>query len=255
LDDPLDLATETMYRFLGAAVSDPRAAKWTLLADSSNQALAVASADLLRDEFAQSDEPLGFGELPADRLDLRSMINELSPPVDRLHEEYLRVFGLVTCRECPPYETEFQPVEEPFFRSQQMADVAGFYRAFGLEPTGKSRERPDHLALELEFAAYLLMRKRTAVREAADIAMAAEYAAVCQAARATFLREHLCWWTPSFALALRRKAERGFYAALGTVLGALLPIERQRLQVPPPRIPLEASLIESPEACEGCGMR
>ena len=42
-----------------------------------------------------------------------------------LTAEYDRVFGLVPCKECPPFETEYHRGTEPFFRAQQLADVAG----------------------------------------------------------------------------------------------------------------------------------
>lgn len=247
-----DLACETLYRFLAAALSDPRSEEWRLATDPAAQALAIEAAELLRADFSGESPPLGFGELPVEDLELRPLAAELARPADELRAEYTRVFGLVTCRECPPYETEYHQVDEPFFRAQQMADVAGFYRAFGLEPGTESRERPDHLALELEFAAVLLMKMRLA-RQGHDAA-AAENAAVCAQARESFFRDHLCWWIPSFSLALRNKADHGPYALIGKALAALLPVERLRLGVAAPRMPLVANSIESPDQCTGCAL-
>ena len=122
--------------------------------------------------------------------------------------------------------------------------TAGFYRAFGLTPGAEGRERPDFLALELEFVAYLLMRQRMAATD--------ELAAICRHARQVFVRDHVSWWMPSFALALRRKAETGFYEGVGRVLAALLPIERRRLGIPAPKMPLVANASEPPDPCEGC---
>ena len=244
----VDLACETLYRFLAAAIRDPGLDSGGLLIAADCQQLAAEACDLLRSEFGDTAIPLGFGELPVEELNLRPAINALAASLFEGREEYTRVFGLTACRECPPYETEYHKAEEVFFRSQQMADIAGFYQAFGLAPGGASRERPDHLAVELEFVAYLLMKQRLA--NEAD--RGAEPAATCQRAREVFFRDHLAWWVPSFSVGLRRKAETGFYAGIGRVLGALLPIERHRYGILPPIMPLEADFIESPEETDGC---
>lgn len=250
-DAAYDLACETMYRFLAASLTEPRLEDVGFLFDPACQGLVRQAAGILQELALQDPIPLGFGELPAEELDAEAMVAALGRPA-ALEAEYTRVFGLVPCRECPPYETEYYPVEETFFRSQQMADIAGFYQAFGVEPTERSRERHDHLALELEFQALLLTKKRLAIPSFAQHSSPKEDAAVCQDARAKFFQDHLAWWVPSFSLALRRKAERGFYAQVGKLLAAFMPIERRHLHVSAPRRPLEASFIESPDQGDGC---
>ncbi len=250
-DAAVDLATETLYRFLAAALSDPRGTTWQLVREPVCQTLAIGAAELLRAEFAEQATVLGFGESPVEDLDLRPAVAALRTAPVEVGNDFLRIFGLVNCRECPPYETEYQPNEDTFFRSQQMADVAGFYRAFGLQPD--AHERPDHVSLELEFAAFLLLKKRLA-REAGklDATTDSENAAICQAARANFFRDHISWWAPSFALALRTKAAGGFYESVGRALASLLPVERHRLGIAAPRVPLQANVQEAPEECAGC---
>ncbi|HKI32869.1 MAG TPA: molecular chaperone TorD family protein [Gemmataceae bacterium] len=248
----IDLARECLYRFLAVALTDPAADAWPLLLDADSQRLAAEAAGLLRDEAAAAPAALGFGELPPDGLDLAPLLAESRRPRAELTAEYDRVFGLVPSPECLPYETEYHATAEPFFRAQQLADVAGFYRAFGLEPSRGWPERPDHLALELEFLALLLAKKRLASAGAEDDNEAAARARVCAEAEDAFFRDHLAWWVPSFATGLRRKAGQGFYAALGQALAALMPAERARFGVAPPRVPLQAVLIERPEEQAGC---
>src|SRR5262245_45700315 len=161
----IDLARECLYRFLAAALSDPCGERWRLLLDFENQELAREAADLLRSEARPV--PLGCGELPPEALDLRPLLLETARPLEWLRAEHDRVFGLVPARECPPYETEYHPSSETFFRSQQLADVAGFYRAFALDTSRAEPERPDHVALELEFMAFLLLKKRLALTSGA----------------------------------------------------------------------------------------
>ena len=148
------------------------------------------------------------------------------------------------------YETEYHASKEAFFRSQQLADVAGFYCAFGVRPATASPERPDYLPLQLEFMAFLLLKKRLA----AD-AKHEEQQKVCAQAESDFFRDHLVWWVPSFTTGLRRRAESGLYAALAQTLAAFLPTERHRLGVDAPGLPVVPKLIESPEeqsACASC---
>jgi TorA maturation chaperone TorD len=251
-DPAIDLAREALYRFLAAALSDPHGGRWLPVLDPESQRLAHEAARLLREEAGAAPGRLGLGELPPEALTLTPLCVELDQPPEALRAEHLRVFGLVPTKECPPHETEYHPTEEPFFRAQQMADVAGFYRAFGIEPAHVRPERPDHLALELEFMAVLLMKKRLALAGAAEDAGMAEGATVCDEAQHSFFRDHLAWWVPAFATGLRRRAGGGFYAALGQVLAALIPVERHRLGVDTPSVPARPSSTEGPEEPAGC---
>lgn len=248
-----NLAAEVLYRFLSALLVRPDRDAWrTLVLDPVNQGLAASAADLLRGEFAGQSAPLGCGELPVEELDLEPLLAELHDPSFDALGEYQRVFGLVQCRECPPYETEFQPNDDAFFRAQEMADVAGFYQAFGVSLGGRPQERPDHLAIELEFAALLLRLERLAPdgegRPETD-----ERARICREARAAFVRDHLAWWVPSFSLALRHKAQTGIYERLGRLLAAFLPVERHSLAIQAPALPIrQPTLTPPPEECAGC---
>jgi TorA maturation chaperone TorD len=245
------LARECLYRFLAGALSDPYGDRFGLVLEAASQELAGGAADLLRTEVGESATPLGMGELPAAQLDLAALRAELNRPLEELRAEHDRVFGLVQSRECPPYETEYHSSTEPFFRMQQLADVAGFYRAFGLQTARVAPERADHIALELEFMALLAWKDRRAL-ESGEGPDAAEQAAVCAEAQRTFCSDHLAWWVPSFAMGLRRKAGEGFFMALGSVLAAFVAAERMRFGLPAPRLPLQPALIERPEEQSGC---
>jgi nitrate reductase assembly molybdenum cofactor insertion protein NarJ len=79
------------------------------------------------------------------------------PPIERvelpaLQAAYRRAFGL-TGSLC--YETEYGLPHE-FRQSQELADLSGFYRAFGFEIGGAVRERPDHLGRWLGLFAHSL---------------------------------------------------------------------------------------------------
>jgi TorA maturation chaperone TorD len=251
-DAAANLARETLYRCLAAVFSDPRGRHSCFSLDPANLAALRGAAELLRSESAELAIPLGLGEVPAEELEVKPLLVALDRPDGEIINEYTRVFGLVTCRECPPYETEYCPNEDTFYRSQQMADIAGFYRAFGLQVAADRGERPDYLPLELEFEAFLLMKMRSAAANDGT----AERVRICREARATFLRDHLSWWAPSFALGVRRKATSGLYFEAARVLASLLPLERAVFGLAAPPLPiLQPKSDESQNECESCPLR
>ncbi len=162
---------------------------------------ALACGDLAR-LFAPQTE----GALPRESLDrLREVLERLGAeePVEHLRafrdhaerdpegyrSEYIRLF---VRGEVPPYEASTDASSGPFGgpNLQQLADVAGFYRAFGFEARG---ERPDHLSAELEFLALVSLLEARAL-----LVGNAEQAQVCAEARTAFIRDHLRGWIPAF---------------------------------------------------------
>ncbi|MEI2723972.1 MAG: molecular chaperone TorD family protein [Verrucomicrobiota bacterium] len=149
---------------------------------------------------------------------------------ERLNAEYERTFGLLVSGACPPYETEYVDSKFTFQRSNSLADISGYYQAFGLAISDQHPERPDHVVLELEFVAHLLGLERQAAVEDSD--RRAEHLQVCRDAQARFLGEHLAWWTPAFAKLLGCANQNGFYAAAGVFLAALIPAGRPAQAAP-----------------------
>lgn len=154
-----------------------------------------------------------------------ALVSCLRPPVslDALRGEYLRIFGHVISRECPPYETEYGSAHV-FQQSQMLGDIAGFYRAFGLEVSEQAKERLDHIAIELEFMSFLTFKEAYALAHDGE-----ERVSICRDAQRIFLEEHLARWAPLFARRLRRKAAEGFYRDLAAVLETFLSAECGRI--------------------------
>lgn len=253
-----DRARQSVYQFLSLALSDPRSKRWGNLLRQPVQEAAAAAAELLRlDPAAKPGRPAP-GERPPEHLDLTPAIEALRASPRAVEEEHDRIFGLLSPRDCPPYETEYCPQTFSVFRSQKLGDVAGFYRAFGVEPSRDHPERHDHIALELEFMAWLIAKEQHAVSGGKE-----PEARICRTAQRRFFREHLAWWVPAFALALRRKADgredsgrpaRSFYGAVGSVLPAWIAVERAFLNVDPPveLVAPKAGDAEGP-MCGSCG--
>lgn len=123
--------------------------------------------------------------------DLRDTLRELGRQVSDLEMAPAAAKSLER-GSVPLYETSYEGGRgSPGGATFQMADIAGFYRAFGFEASG---ERPDHVVPELEFLALLLMKEAYA-RISGD----AEGAEVCASARGKFVAQHLGEWLPDFA--------------------------------------------------------
>ena len=87
---------------------------------------------------------------------LQRIINELvsgDPEVWR--RQYENIFGHTACSKVPLYELEYGE-EHSYREPQELADITGFYRAFGLQSAENVHERPDHVSLEAEFVYFLL---------------------------------------------------------------------------------------------------
>lgn len=166
------------------------------------------------------DLGLDGGPLPARELDLPG-----------LQAEHRRAFGL-TGSLC--YETEYGLPNE-YRLSQELADIAGFYRAFGFEAGGSQRERPDHLAMELEFLYVLALKEAYAAQRGRP-----DQVEVCQQAQGRFLQDHPGRWVGLFAASLSGSlgGADSPYRWLAQLAERFLHQEAQRLGVTPETRPL-----------------
>jgi len=133
-------------------------------------------------------------------------------------------FAFGVAASAPPYETEYgQP--HAFRQSQELADIVGFYRAFGFDVGGGVRERPDYLGVELEFMYLLACKQAYAVAEGLT-----EAAEVCHDAQRKFLRDHLARWIGVYARRLNDQTRGSeVYAALADLAAAFVGEDARRL--------------------------
>jgi TorA maturation chaperone TorD len=108
---------------------------------------------------------------------------------------------------CPPYEAAFIRRD----KGALLADIAGFYRAFGF--AAKAGERPDHVCSELEFVALLHVSVARAQAEGS-----AEATAIAAEALGAFVADHLGDWLPAFARKLANAATLPLHVALARLL-------------------------------------
>lgn len=249
-DPTLCLARQSLYRFAAMTLVDPRCGTWEQLSHPLTAQLVGEAAAVIRGEPAAENPSLGLGERPLVDLDPASILAKLPASAELFNSEYEQTFGLLVSGNCPPYETEYINSKFTFQRSQGLADIAGFYRAFGLEPSTAHPERHDHLALELEFAAFLLGLERAAVES--DDAGGLERSLICREALGRFLQEHVIWWVPTFARLLSKQDPGGFYDAVSQFLAALIAAERSLADISAPTGHVAPSAVERPEECAGC---
>ncbi|MFN7972608.1 MAG: molecular chaperone TorD family protein [Acidobacteriota bacterium] len=149
----------------------------------------------------------------------------------------------------PPYSTRYG--DGAMFREQDdLADIAGFYKAFGVGVDPGRKERPDHLSVELEFLALLCFKERIALAEEDP-----EKTEVTVEAERRFLRDYVGPFLFSVVEGLRARSAPPIFLAWASVLHELLLVEHARLFLPVPetvRARIPATGMEyGPMACLG----
>jgi TorA maturation chaperone TorD len=165
-----------------------------------------------------------------------------------LTDTYDRIFGHTARGVVSPFEVEYGE-KDIFQQPQELADVGGFYRAFGLEIRPETVLRLDHVSCECEFMAFLA-RKEAYAAEVGDRDMLAE---VSRTER-LFLRDHLGRFGLAFSYLLT-EAEGGFYGSLGRLTASFLEWECRRHDVRPGPRKLKVEVWKEaavPTACGGC---
>jgi TorA maturation chaperone TorD len=144
-----------------------------------------------------------------------------------LQAEHRRVFSNVITLDCPPYETLFGN-DHVFAQSHVMGDIAGFYRAFGVELSKDIHERLDHLSVELEFMHFLAYKESYSRCHAS-----AEKTDIVVDAQKKFVKNHIGRWVPLFCRMLGKKADVGLFKLMADVMADWMDFEAAFLSVNP----------------------
>ena len=194
---------------MAQAFTDPRRRRSRLTGEQGT--LLRAAWELIATiESDGTGKDVALGDLPIAKADIEPVIQWLTTPPAAAEDAYVTVYGLTMPRNCPPYETEYLHWTDATYRSQQMADIAAFYRAFGLDIGASRHDRHDHVALEIEFVAFLL--RKLALYMESDKREDSTHEQVCVAALESFLHDHLLWWAPTFARSLEGEADKAAQA-------------------------------------------
>jgi putative dimethyl sulfoxide reductase chaperone len=218
------LVRSQIYRALALAFRHPDAGSAAALAEVAS-ALPAAAA----------------GRVPPPVLEALGDVETVAAgtTVESLEAHYVETFGHVTLPDCPLYETACG-AGDPFQQPQGLADLAGFYRAFGLAMAGEARERADHLAVELEFMHYLAYREAYALEHHGE-----ERTAAIRDAERRFLEAHLGRWAPVLARAVAARAA-GVLGAAARLLERFLAHEVEAWGIAPTPVVAEGAPLMIP---------
>jgi TorA maturation chaperone TorD len=201
------LERASLYRLLGGALARPQAERLAELA---------AAADALVSEV----EPAVAAPLA------RFVAAARETDAAAIGDEYVFLFDRAA--KVPPYEGAWEEAPQVAGKAALLADVAGFYAAFGLVPGAAQPDVEDHIAAECEFMSALALKEAYALAEGDD-----EGVAITGAAQARFVGDHLGRWSGTFAEALRDASPLPYYGALADLLRAWVQAEIERLGAAP----------------------
>ncbi len=177
----------------------------------------------------------------------RTLAKTEAATVTELTGSFNRLFGHTARGPVPPYETEYG-IDTPFQQPQELGDLTGFYRAFGLTLNPKEHERADHVSCECEFLSFLALKDAYAL-ERGDAPMLEE----TRKATRLFLQNHLGRFLAAFANKLAQADQNGFYCTLGNLCLTFVTQECARLGIPlgPKRLSMRA--VTDDKVPMGCG--
>lgn len=149
------------------------------------------------------------------------------------------------------YETEYGLPHE-YRQSQEMADIAGFYRAFGFNLGGAVHERPDHVAVELEFMHVLALKEAYAWETGIP-----EHREICIDAQGKFLQDHLGRWINLFAQSVAHNAPDSLFVGLAKFTDDFVQADAERLGIAldqPELADIQHTPFDSDFSCADCAV-
>jgi TorA maturation chaperone TorD len=221
-ENVIDVARGHVYNFFAAALADPLGRHFQASLSRQLQKIAIAASQLLASE-APLNITLTQNELSPRLLDLASVVDELLAPERKFIDQHQDLFGLVVGKNAPPHETEYCHTTEIFYRTQHLADAAGFYKAFGFKMNPEKPERQDHIAVQFEFMSRLIELSLNAGNTNQED--------ICIDAQKKFLKDHIIYWIPVFAGRIRTAVTKGLYAELAHALASFIPLERNLFKI------------------------
>jgi TorA maturation chaperone TorD len=146
-----------------------------------------------------------------------------------LAEEHVFLFDRQV--RCPAWEGAWADVPQMAGKAALLADVAGFYTAFGLAPAGAQPDTEDHLVAELEFMSALALKEAWASGE--DDQGGVD---VTRGAARAFLTDHLGRWAETFAEELTGATPVAFYVAAARLLADWIRADVSTMAATPKRV-------------------
>lgn len=229
------MARSFIYRLLAVAYEDPTSASWQWLCAPGTQTSFQSACRIVVMPAVVTPVPFALAAF------------------DSFLDAYLSVFGHAARGSCPLNEIEYGDIKaDPLFQPHRLADLAAFYRAFGLEIASDAGERHDHLCLELEFMCVLAAKEAYALQNQFHAGLLEQ----CRDAQKNFLREHLGRWTPAFTRRLEAAADNATLRSLAGFTRAVIESECKRFCVSPGSEELALRPVDetADRMCDSCGI-
>lgn len=160
-------------------------------------------------------------------------LQRLAEALSRVHlTELCGEHSFLFSREVPCSAHESEYAFDPFAKSRQLADIAGFYQAWGLRVAQDHRGLPDFIATELEFMSLVLRKQVYALAQGwSDRSDLSAHAALA------FLEDHLGRWVPTFCADVQEiTGGAGFFAAAAALCDRFVAEEVRRSGIRPDRV-------------------
>lgn len=155
-------------------------------------------------------------------------------PEDALAPAYSRLF--IGQDAVVLHETAYGDGGRVAGKPAELADISGFYLAFGFDLKDGERELPDHLGTELEFLSLLLLKQAYALEEG----WTDKYEIARDAAQ-SFLRDHLGRWIGAVRDSVVERGDEPAFRALFEAATAVIARECAALGAVPTPLSRAAS--------------
>ncbi len=194
-----------IYKILSLGLAYPDKKNWAMI-----------------DKHIMAIENLLEGELSTRVADFKRDLLKNQQRIDEIKADYLSLFDIG--RKVSPYETEYM-AEKVSRKPFELADIAGFYAAFGFDVNEDTRNKEalDHISIELEFMAILSWKEEYAREMKQD-----ENLMIVQDARMKFFKEHFAKWGFFYCQQVCSLSEGDFFKGLAAILQLVLNIECER---------------------------
>ncbi len=206
----------TLYKILSLGLAYPDEENWNMM-----EKMLIRNEDLFEGDLSSRVESF------------KRYFIENRDRIDDIKSEYLAIFDVG--RAIAPYETEYMR-EKVSRKAFELADIAGFYSAFGFSVNDdiKNKEALDHMAVELEFMALLEWKEQYA-KEKGQM----ENVGIVRDAKMKFLKEHLAKW--GFLYCRRIYGLKGacFYIRPAKILECVLALQCERYHIDTSLLDLE----------------
>ena len=206
-------ARSTIYGAVSVIYSGPESKKFSMLMKDDFRTCVLEACLDLEEHINQK------GNILLSQL-FQKLIDKVdSLGLEKVKSEFVDIFGHTLSKEITPYALEHLKNSDVFFRTQKLADLNGFYKAFGMEV--ESIERADHISTQTEFMSALLFKEIMA--EQNNLFKEKE---ICQKALADFQKEHFLDWVEIFSENMINYVKDEFYMLAGKFLYDFIKVEK-----------------------------